>query len=57
VESAKEIARDMLERLGDLDFLYYLVEDIVKPFETACDISDRNSAEFDKICEYFFGGL
>ena len=57
MESAKEIARDMLERLGDLDFLYYLVEDIVKPFETACDISDRNSAEFDKICEYFFGGL
>ncbi|ANS42248.1 hypothetical protein Q5A_008905 [Serratia inhibens PRI-2C] len=48
---------DKLERLGDLDLLYYLVEDVVKPFEIACDVGDRNPAEFDKICEYFFGGL
>lgn len=51
------ILHDKLERLGDLDLLYYLVEDIVKPFEIACDVGDRNPAEFDKICEYFFGGL
>ncbi|KGT95611.1 hypothetical protein NG99_02385 [Erwinia typographi] len=43
--------------LGDLDLLYFLVEDIVKPFELACDVGDRNPAEFDKICEFFFGGI
>lgn len=48
---------DKLKRLGNLDLLYYLVEDIVKPFEMACNVDDRNPAEFDKICEYFFGGL
>lgn len=48
---------DKLQRMGDLDLLYFFVEDIVRPFEVACDVGDRNPAEFDKICEYFFGGL
>lgn len=51
------VLHDKLERLGDLDLLYYLIEDVVKPFEIACDVGDRNPTEFDKICEYFFGGL
>lgn len=46
-----------LQGLGDLDLLYFLVEDTVKPFERACTVSDQNPEEFNKICEYFFGGL
>ncbi|MBY8428216.1 hypothetical protein AAGO69_01830, partial [Klebsiella pneumoniae] len=51
------VLHDKLQNLGDLDLLYFLVEDIVKSFETACMVSDKNPAEFNKICEYFFGGL
>ena len=51
------VLHDKLQNLGDLDLLYFLVEDIVKPFETACMVGDKNPAEFNKICEYFFGGL
>ncbi|WP_145586486.1 hypothetical protein [Yersinia kristensenii] len=46
-----------LKGLGDLDLLYFLVEDTVKPFEKVCEVDDHNSEEFNKICEYFFGGL
>ncbi|CNI53334.1 MULTISPECIES: hypothetical protein [Yersinia] len=46
-----------LRGLGDLDLLYFLVEDTVKPFEKACEVDDRSPEEFNKICEYFFGGL
>ena len=51
------VLHDKLQNLGDLDLLYFRVEEIVKPFETACMASDKNPAEFNKICEYFFGGL
>ncbi|PJR52512.1 hypothetical protein CWM58_05135 [Klebsiella sp. H-Nf2] len=51
------VLHDKLQSLGDLDLLYFLVEDIVKPFETACMVGDKNPAEFNKICEYFIGGL
>ena len=51
------VLHDKLQNLRDLDLLYFLVEDIVKPFETARMVGDKNSAEFNKICEYFFGGL
>ncbi|HBR0906096.1 hypothetical protein [Klebsiella pneumoniae] len=51
------VLHDKLQNLRDLDPLYFLVEDIVKPFETACMVGDKNPAEFNKICEYFFGGL
>ncbi|CFR15990.1 hypothetical protein OP862_03575 [Yersinia massiliensis] len=46
-----------LKGLGDLDLLYFLVEDTVKPFEKACEVDDHSPEEFNKICEYFFGGL
>lgn len=42
-----------LKQAGDLDLLYFIVEDIVKPFETACKMSELNPQEFDKTCEYF----
>lgn len=48
---------EKLKKMGDLDLVYFLVEDVVKPFEKACSISDQNPEEFNKICEYFFGGL
>lgn len=48
---------DRLHRMGDLDLLYYLVEDVVRPYEKACAIAESNSEEFNRICNYFFGGL
>lgn len=46
-----------LKRMGDLDLIYFMVEDTVKPFEQACRVSESNPEEFERICEYFFGGL
>ncbi|WP_455852589.1 hypothetical protein [Pantoea endophytica] len=46
-----------LRRMGDLDLLYFIVQDIVGPFEKACVMHDENPLEFDKICEFFFLGL
>lgn len=46
-----------LKQMGDLDLLYFFVEDTVKPFEKACQIADVNPSDFNDICEYFFGGL
>lgn len=46
-----------LNRMGDLDLLYYLVEDIVQPYEKACEVAEKDPGKFNKICEYFFGGL
>lgn len=46
-----------LREMGDLDLLYFLVEDVINPFEQACGVDERNHEEFNKICEYFFGGL
>ncbi|MFI8418722.1 hypothetical protein ACQKDS_20060 [Serratia sp. NPDC078593] len=46
-----------LYRMGDLDLLYYLVEDIVRPYERACEEAERNAEKFNKICQYFFEGL
>jgi hypothetical protein len=57
LEDRNPILHKKLQRLGDLDLLYFMVEDIIEPFETACEVGDRDSAEFDKICHYFFGGL
>ncbi|VTN21715.1 Uncharacterised protein [Klebsiella pneumoniae] len=42
------VLHDKLQNLRDLDVLYFLVEDIVKPFETACMVGDKNPAEFNK---------
>lgn len=46
-----------LKTMGDLDLFYYLVEEIVRPYETACEIAKINPEEFNNVCEYFFGGL
>lgn len=46
-----------LQALGDLDLLYFIVEDSVKPFEKACAIGDVNAAEFNTICQYFLDGI
>ncbi|EBG5297221.1 hypothetical protein YI89_004276 [Salmonella enterica subsp. enterica] len=46
-----------LRDAGDLDLLYFLVENIVEPFEVACKVSDQDSEKFNEICNYFFGGL
>lgn len=46
-----------LRNAGDLDLLYFIVEDTVKPFEVACAIDECNPEEFKEICKNFFGGL
>lgn len=51
------VLHNKLQCMGDLDLLYFLVEDIVKPFEKACEISNADKEKFNRICEHFFGGL
>jgi len=51
------VAYYKLKGMGDLDLLYFLVEDSVKPFEKACAVGNLNKEEFNKICQYFLGGL
>lgn len=46
-----------LKSMGDLDLLYFLVEDKLKPFLDACSVADVNRHEFNEVCKYFFGGL
>jgi len=46
-----------LRSMGDLDLLYFLVEDKIKPFIDACRMADVNRKEFNQMCKYFFGGL
>lgn len=46
-----------LSNMGDFDLLYYLVEDIVRPYEKSCEVARINPEEFNNICKYFFGGL
>ncbi|MEN3751934.1 hypothetical protein ABC733_02105 [Mangrovibacter sp. SLW1] len=48
---------NQLRSTGDLDLLYFLVEDKVKPFLDACHMADINRNEFNELCRYFFGGL
>lgn len=46
-----------LRNAGDLDLVYFLVENIVEPFEQACAIGEYDAKKFNDICDYFFGGL
>ena len=46
-----------LKGMGDLDLLYFLVEEKLKPFLDACSVADVNKHEFNEVCKYFFGGL
>ncbi|HCQ7474972.1 TPA: hypothetical protein OL758_001925 [Klebsiella michiganensis] len=51
------IMYEKLNSMGDFELFYYLVEDIVRPYETACEIARINPEEFNNVCKYFFGGL
>lgn len=51
------IMYEKLRSMGDFDLFYYLVEDIVRPYEMACEIAEINPDEFNNVCKYFFGGL
>lgn len=44
-----------LKAKGNLDLLYFLVEERVQPFIDACEIPDKN--EFDRVCKLFFEWL
>ena len=46
-----------LNKMGDYDLFYYLIEDVVRPYEKACEISEVSPEEFNRICKFFFGGL
>jgi len=46
-----------LRDLGDLDLLYFAIQDRVKPFEKATKLSRENPALFNQAVEYFFKGL
>ncbi|HFI1930237.1 hypothetical protein [Yersinia enterocolitica] len=43
-----------LNRLGDLDLLYFLVEKRIRPFEDATALWSRNRQLFDEVTKYFF---
>ena len=51
------IIYEKLKSMGDFDLFYYLIEDVVRPYEAACEIARIHPEEFDNICKYFFGGL
>lgn len=46
-----------LQKMGDLDLLYFIFEDTVRPFEKACKIDKKNPEQFKKVCDYFLEGL
>ncbi|WP_318369015.1 hypothetical protein [Enterobacter sp.] len=46
-----------LRDLGDLDLLYFAIQDRVKPFEEATKLSSSDPALFNQAEEYFFKGL
>ena len=48
---------DQLRRLGNLDLLYFLLENKVRPFEDAVSVWERDRKKFNQICQYFFQRL
>lgn len=48
---------EKLYRMGDFDLLYFLIEDVVRPYEKACEVAEREPREFNEVCKYFFEGL
>lgn len=46
-----------LKDLGDLDLLYFAVQERVEPFEKATRLSKENPDLFNQAVEYFFKGL
>jgi hypothetical protein len=49
-------AYEQLRQMGDLDLLYYLVENKVKPFEKAEALSSSDPVAFKEVCHIFFNG-
>lgn len=46
-----------LKDLGDLDLLYFAIQERVEPFEKATRLSKENPALFKQAVEYFFKGV
>lgn len=46
-----------LKNKGDLDLLYFLVEERLRPFEDACKLATTNKSQFDLVCRYFLEGV
>ncbi|RAY83814.1 hypothetical protein DP190_12200 [Enterobacter cloacae] len=57
LENQNPVLYYRLKSMGDLDLLYFLVEEKLKPFLDACSVADVNKHEFNEVCKYFFGGL
>ncbi|MEH3776547.1 hypothetical protein POW02_21335 [Enterobacter asburiae] len=57
LENQNPVLYYRLKSMADLDLLYFLVEDKLKPFLDACSAADVNQHEFNEVCKYFFGGL
>lgn len=45
-----------LKSAGDLDLLYFIVQDIVAPYQRACEVADTDPEKFFQICDYFMRG-
>lgn len=46
-----------LKGMGDLDLLYFLIEDLVSPFEKAIELHNTNEVFFNEVCQCFLEGL
>lgn len=46
-----------LKDMGDLDLLYFLIEDLVSPFEKAIELHNTNEVFFNEVCQCFLEGL
>lgn len=46
-----------LKDMGDLDLLYFLIEDLVSPFEKAIELHNANEVFFNEVCQCFLDGL
>ena len=46
-----------LKDMGDLDLLYFLIEDLVSPFEKAIEFHNANLVFFNEVCQCFLDGL
>lgn len=46
-----------LKDMGDLDLLYFLIEDLVSPFEKAIELHNTNEVFFNEVCQCFLESL
>lgn len=45
-----------LQKMGDLDLLYFIFEDTVRPFEKACEIDEKTRNSLKKFAITFWKG-